>query len=70
MSIADPMDTTEFRIGHTIRNLCSAVTDLDDLRRSNEARRDLQDATSLSDIELCRDRLSRILDDVGGKHNG
>lgn len=66
MSIADPMGTTEFRAGHAIHNLCSAVAELDDLRRSNEARRELQDTTSLADIELCRDRLSRILDDIGG----
>lgn len=68
MSTADPMETTEFRVDHAIHNLCSAVGDLDDLRRSNEARRELQDEMSLADIELCRDRLSRILDDVGGKH--
>lgn len=67
MSIADPMDTTEFRVGHAIHNLCSAVADLDDLRRSNGARRDLQDAGNVADIELCRDRLSRILDDIGDR---
>ena len=68
MSIADPMETTEFRVGHAIQNLCSAIIDIDDLRRSNEARIQIQDAATLLDIELCRDRLSRILDDVGGKH--
>jgi hypothetical protein len=67
MSIVDPMETTEFRVGHAIRNLCSAIADIDDLRRSNEARRELQDTTSLADIELCRDRLSRILDNVGAR---
>ena len=66
-TVADPMDTTEFRVGHAIHNLCSAIADLDDLRKSNEARCELQDTTSLSDIELCRDRLSRILDDVGAR---
>lgn len=67
MSIADPMDTTEFHVEHAIHNLCSAVADLDDLRRSNAARRDLQDAGNMADIELCRDRLSRILDDIGDR---
>lgn len=67
MSTTNPIDTTEFRVGHSIHNLCSAIADLDDLRRSNEARRELQDTTSLADIELCRDRLSRILDDIGAR---
>lgn len=67
MSIADPMDTTEFQVEHAIHNLCSAVADLDDLRQSNAARRDLQGAGNMADIELCRDRLSRILDDIGDR---
>lgn len=64
--VLDPMETTEFKADHAIHNLCSAVGDIDGLRRSNEARQSLQDAMAIADIELCRDRLSRILDDLGG----
>lgn len=67
MSMADPMETTEFRVEHTINNLYASVRDLNDLRRSNEGRREIQNGSSLIDIEVCRDQLSRILDDVGGK---
>lgn len=65
-AIFDPMDSTEFKADHAIHNLCSVVADIDSLRRSNDARRSLQDAMAITDIELCRDRLSRILDDLGG----
>ena len=68
MSIADPMDTTEFKVGHLIRNLCVTVWDLDDLRRSNEGRRELENQLNLIDIELCRDQLSKLVDDMGGDH--
>lgn len=65
MTIFDPMDSTEFRVDHVMYNLHSTICDLEALRRSNDARRFLQEETA--DIEVCRDRLSRILDDVGGK---
>lgn len=65
--VADPMDTVEFRADHAIRNLCLAVSEIDDLRRSNEARGSLMHDMSRNDIELSRDRLSRILDDLGGE---
>lgn len=65
--VSDPMDTTEFKVGHLIRNLCVTVWDLDDLRRSNEGRRELQNQPNLIDIELCRDQLSKLVDDMGGK---
>ena len=67
MSTADIMDTIGFRVGHAIHNLFSAIDEIDNLRRSNEARAELQVEASCFDIEVCRDRLSRILDDVGGK---
>ena len=66
METLNPMETSEFKADHAVHNLCSAVGDIDALRRSNEARRLLQDAMTNADIELCRDRLSRILDDIGG----
>lgn len=67
MSTVDPIDTVEFRVDHAINNLCSVVAEIDHLRRSNEARGSLMDASASADIELCRDRLSRILDDIGGR---
>ena len=62
----DPMTTAEFRVEHAIRNLMDATQELNDLRRSNEARHSLMDRRNASDIELVRDRLSRIIDDVRG----
>lgn len=62
----DPMETVEFKADHAVHNLCSAVGEIDAIRRSNEARRLLQDGMAIADIELCRDRLSRIIDDLGG----
>jgi len=66
--IIDPMATTEFVVDHALHNLCEAVSDIDALRRSNDARVLLMDSMSVSDIELCRDRLSRIIDDIGAHH--
>lgn len=64
--VLDPMETTEFKADHAIRNLFMAVSDLDELRRSNACRAHLIDTASLINIERERDRLSRILDDLGG----
>ena len=66
MSIAaDPMMTTEFAIEQGMRELFACAELLDEMRRNNEARQSI--IANASDIELVRDRLSRILDDVGGK---
>lgn len=64
-AVIDPMKTTEFKADHAIRNLFMAVSDLDDLRRSNACRAHLIDTSALINIERERDRLSRILDDLG-----
>jgi hypothetical protein len=61
------METTEFKVDHAIRNLFMAVSDLDDLRKSNACREQLIDTAALINIERERDRLSRILDDLGAK---
>ena len=65
MSIADPMDTIEVAVEMRMVGLMSATQFLDEKRRDNAARQSIID--NASDIELVRDRLSRILDDVGGK---
>ena len=67
MSIADPMETTEFRVEHTINNLYASVRDLNDLRRSNEGRREIQNWSIMIDIEVCQDKLYLIFYDVGCK---
>lgn len=64
--VIDPMDTAEFHAEHAINNLVDAAREIDIMRRSNEARRVLQSGQSMSDLELTRDRLSRILDDLRG----
>ena len=66
MSIAaDPMESVEVAIEMRMVGLMSATQFLDEKRRDNEARQSI--IANASDIELVRDRLSRILDDVGGK---
>ena len=65
MSIADPMDSIEVAVEMRMVGLMSATQFLDEKRRDNAARQSIID--NASDIELVRDRLSRILDDVGGK---
>lgn len=64
--VIEPMDTTEFQAEHAIANVMMAVQDLDQLRRSNEARGVLLHERSRQDLELSRDRLSLILDDLRG----
>lgn len=68
MSIADvnPMDTTEYRVEHALHSLMQTVQEIDKLRTRNEARGVLLRSVNVSDLELSRDRLSRILEDVGG----
>lgn len=64
--MGDPMVTPEFAIEQGMRELFACTEFLDKMRRDNEARQSI--IANVSDIELVRDRLSRILDDVGGKH--
>ena len=65
-TVADPMDSIEFAIETRVVSLVSLAEFLDDNRRDNTLRQSIID--NASEIELARDRLSRILDDVGGKH--
>lgn len=65
MSIADPMDTIEFAVETRVVSLVSLAEFLDEKRRDNTLRQSIID--NASDIETARDRLSRVLDDVGGK---
>lgn len=61
----DPMETIEFAIETRVVSLVSLAEYLDDKRRDNTLRQSIIE--NAGDIEMARDRLSRILDDVGGK---
>lgn len=61
----DHVNSVEVAVDMTMHELMSATNFLCDKRRNNEARQFI--IANASDIELVRDRLSRILDDVGGK---
>lgn len=66
MSIANPMDSIEFAIETRVVSLVSLAEFLDEKRRDNTLRQSIID--NAGEIEAARDRLSRVLDDVGGKH--
>lgn len=60
----NPFDTDEVDIDMALNSIFSGITVLDQKRIDNEARQYV--TQNASDIELTRDRLSRILDDVRG----
>lgn len=65
MSIADPMGSIDFAVETRVVSLVNIAEFLDHNRRNNLMRQSIID--NASEIELARDHLSRILDDVGGK---
>ncbi len=65
MSIADPMESIDFAVETRVVSLVNIAEFLDHNRRNNLMRQSIID--NASEIELARDHLSRILDDVGGK---
>lgn len=65
MSIADPMESFDFAVETRVVSLVNIAEFLDHNRRNNLMRQSIID--NASEIELARDHLSRILDDVGGK---
>lgn len=65
MILADPMESIEFAVETRVVSLVSLAEFLDEKRRDNTLRQSIID--NARDIETARDRLSRILDDVGGK---
>lgn len=60
----NPFDTDEVVVDQAINSIFSGVAVLDQKRIDNHAREFVMQ--NASDIELTRDRLSRILDDVRG----
>lgn len=65
MSVADPMDSIEFAIETRVVSLVSLAEYLDENCRNNTLRQSI--INNAGDIEVARDRLSRVLDNVGGK---
>ena len=65
-TIADPMDSIEFAVETRVVSLVSLAEYLDESRRNNTLRQSIID--NARDIELARDRLSHVLDDVSGKN--
>lgn len=62
METVDPPDTIEFAVEMELRGLMLATDEIDKYRRSNEGRQIV--IANVGDLELTRDKLSRILDDV------
>jgi hypothetical protein len=62
--LEDHTQSTEVTTEMAIVELFGATKTIDEMRRSNEGRHAI--IGNLNDIELVRDRLSRIVDDVRG----
>lgn len=62
----DLMESIEFSVETNLRDLDVSITALDSMRRINMSREFV--VKNADRIELARDILSRVLDDVGGKH--
>lgn len=65
-TVADPMESIDFAVETRVVSLVSIAEYLDQNRRNNIMRQSIID--NASEIELARDHLSRVLDDVGGKN--
>lgn len=64
-TIFEPMESFEFAVETRVVSLVSLAEFLDVNRRDNTLRQSIID--NAGEIEAARDRLSRVLDDVGGK---
>ncbi|RZN19492.1 hypothetical protein CWO90_35265 [Bradyrhizobium sp. Leo121] len=62
------MNTVEVAVEQRLVGLYSATKTLRDLSRDTEGRTVIGRPKCLEEIELVRDVLSRIIDEVGGKH--
>jgi hypothetical protein len=65
--MSDPMTSTEVAVEQRLVGLMSATLTLRNLNEIPEGRAVIARPKCLEEIELVRDQLSRILDDVGGK---
>lgn len=64
-TIFEPMESFEFAVETRVVSLVSLAEFLDVNRSDNTLRQSIID--NAGEIEAARDRLSRVLDDVGGK---
>jgi len=63
----DPSNTIEVAVEQRIVGLFSATKMLRDLSKQADGREVIARKQCIDEIEMVRDALSRILDDVGGK---
>lgn len=68
--MSDPMNTVEVAVEQRLVGLFSATKTLRDLSREPDGREVIKRPRCLEELEMVRDALSRILDDVGGKARG
>jgi len=66
----DPMNTVEVAVEQRLTGLFSATKTLQDLSRRKDGRDVIKRPQCMEELEMVRDALSRILDDVGGKARG
>lgn len=60
------IDEVSDDVSHELRNLMQAVKSIDSYRRHNYGRQVLKRLPLMTDLELSRDRLSRVIDDLRG----
>jgi hypothetical protein len=65
--MSDPMNTVEVAVEQRLVGLMSATKTLKKLAGEQDGRAVIARPQCVLDLELVRDQLSRILDDVGGK---
>lgn len=65
--MTDPMGTIEVSVEQRLVGLYSATKTLKELSKDRDGRKVIGRPKCIEEIELVRDVLSRILDDVGGK---
>lgn len=64
----DPSNSMEVAVEQRLVGLYSATKTLRDLSKKADGREVIGRRQCLDDLELVRDTISRILDEVGGKH--
>lgn len=65
--MTDPSDTMEVAVEQRLVGLYSATKKLKEFSRNDEGRKVMIRSRCIEDLELIRDQLSKILDEVGGK---
>ena len=63
----DPSNTTEVAVEQRLTGLFSATKTLRDLSKKPDGREVIMRPKCMEELEMVRDAISRILDDIGGK---